>query len=253
MPTRDVDKLEKIGHFYHRGAETTRLETFVDAAFAFALTLLVISFDAVPASFDELVIALRSTPAFLFGFMILMMFWVAHRNWSKRFGLDTTFASLVSLALVFIILVYVYPLRAMATAAISAITNGWIPTSFEITTLSQVRGLFAIYGSGFVLCTASLVLLNLHALSLRDRLSLSAEEVFLTKSEIGAWLIVGGIGLLSILMAYLLPPRYIGASGWIYASLAILMPSYHWLTNRQFTRQFGRSAAAAAAAAPLGQ
>ena len=32
-----------------------------------------------------------------------------------RFGLDTTFATLVSLALIFILLVYVYPLRAMAT------------------------------------------------------------------------------------------------------------------------------------------
>lgn len=31
-----------------RGEAVTRLETFVDAAFAFAVTLLVVSFDAIP-------------------------------------------------------------------------------------------------------------------------------------------------------------------------------------------------------------
>jgi len=115
--------LEKSGHFYHRGRDMTRLEAFIDAAFAFALTLLVISFDAVPQSFDELVAALRSVPAFLFAFSILAMFWIAHRNWSIRYGLDTTFAILVSLALIFVLLVYVCPLRAMATATISGVTN----------------------------------------------------------------------------------------------------------------------------------
>jgi uncharacterized membrane protein len=42
-----------------RGRQTTRLETFVDAAFAFALTMLVISVDAIPQSFDELLQALK--------------------------------------------------------------------------------------------------------------------------------------------------------------------------------------------------
>ena len=155
--------LEKSGHFYHRGRDTTRLEAFVDAAFAFALTLLVISFDAVPRNFEELLIALRAVPAFMFAFCILAMFWIAHRNWSIRFGLDTTFATLVSLALIFILLVYVYPLRAMATAAVSALSNGWLPSEFYIDSEDKVRGLFAIYGVGFSVSNLCLVALNWHA------------------------------------------------------------------------------------------
>ena len=61
----ELEHLEKSSHFYHRGRDTTRLEAFVDAAFAFALTLLVISFDAVPQSFEALTTALKAVPAFL--------------------------------------------------------------------------------------------------------------------------------------------------------------------------------------------
>ena len=46
--------------FRQRGMEMTRLETFTDAAFAFAVTLLVIGgSDSVPTNFDEMRLALR--------------------------------------------------------------------------------------------------------------------------------------------------------------------------------------------------
>lgn len=240
MPDNSQTRPDKVGNFSIRGGETTRLETFVDAAFA--LTLLVISFDAVPASYAELVIALRAIPAFLFGFVILMMFWMAHRKWSIRYGLDTTAASLISLTLVFIVLVYVYPLRAISTAAVSAFTNGWLPTSFEVRTTGELRGLFAIYGSGFCLCAVCIVFLNLHALNERNRLGLSPEEVVLTRSGIYSWLLVSGTGVASIILAVTLPPGWLGLSGWLYASLGVLMPFHEWLTARRFDRQFSATA-----------
>lgn len=230
--------LEKSGHFYHRGKDTTRLEAFVDAAFAFALTLLVISFDAVPQSYDELIIALRAVPAFLFGFCILAMFWIAHRNWSMRFGLDTTFATLVSLALIFILLVYVYPLRAMATAAVSALTNGWLPTEFYIDNVNKIRGLFAIYGIGFFVSNVCLVSLNWHALRRANSLALTPEEQLLTRYEVLAWSIVGSSGLVSMILAVALPDRLVGLAGWCYMGLAVIMPTFGFLTTRQFAARF---------------
>lgn len=230
--------LQKSGHFYQRGKDTTRLEAFVDAAFAFALTLLVISFDAVPQSFDELTIALRAVPAFLFAFCILAMFWVAHRNWSMRFGLDTTFATVVSLALIFILLVYVYPLRAMATAAMSALTNGWLPSEFYIDSVSKVRGLFAIYGVGFFVSNLCVVSLNWHALRRADELALTPQERILTWHEILAWSIIGSSGLVSLMLAVALPDRLVGLAGWIYMGLAVVMPTFGFVTSRQFSARF---------------
>lgn len=230
--------LEKSDHFYNRGGETTRLEAFVDAAFAFALTLLVISFDAVPASYVELIDALKAVPAFLFGFLILAMFWVAHRNWSMRYGLDTTFASLVSLALIFILLVYVYPLRAMATAAVSIVTDGWLPSEFRIDDEAQVRGLFVIYGTGFFAANLCLVVLNWHALRQADRIRLTAEERFLTCGEIAAWSIVGAMGVVSIVLALALPIPLVGLAGWSYALLAVVMPIFGLVMSRRFDARF---------------
>ncbi|MFK8051364.1 MAG: TMEM175 family protein [Woeseiaceae bacterium] len=230
--------------FKDRGSETTRLETFVDAAFAFALTLLVISFDAVPASYQELVLALKKIPAFLFGFLVLMMFWVAHRNWSKRYGLDTTFSVLISLTLIFIILVYVYPLRAMATAAVSAMTNGWLPTDFDVRTGFEALGLFRIYAIGFLLCNACLAALNYHALKLKDALQLDPAEVFLTRVEVVAWMIVGSFGLASLISSFVVSERWIGFCGWIYAGLAIAMPLLGRITEARFADRFPEHPAA---------
>lgn len=230
--------LEKSKHFYNRGKDTTRLEAFVDAAFAFALTLLVISFDAVPTSYTELVDALKAVPAFLFGFLILAMFWVAHRNWSVRYGLDTTFASVVSLALVFILLVYVYPLRAMATEAMARITGGWVASGFAVNSAGQARGLFVIYGTGFLASNLCIVLLFWHALAQADRIHLTPEERFLTRGEIVAWSIVGGTGLLSLVLAVLLPEQLIGFAGWAYALLGVVMPLFGVVLGRRFVARF---------------
>lgn len=65
-------RLDSSG-FRLRGDQTTRIETFTDAAFAFSLTLLVIS-AAPPGSFDELRTALAGIPAFLLSATQLMLF-----------------------------------------------------------------------------------------------------------------------------------------------------------------------------------
>ena len=47
---KELEGLTVEDRFRLRGLEVTRLDTFVDAAFAFVLTLLVISFDAIPSN-----------------------------------------------------------------------------------------------------------------------------------------------------------------------------------------------------------
>ncbi len=77
-----LDNLPVERGMHMRGLAMTRLETFVDAAFAFAVTLLVIAVDDVPRSFEELEFALRSVPVFVVSAAQVFVFWIAHRNWS---------------------------------------------------------------------------------------------------------------------------------------------------------------------------
>jgi uncharacterized membrane protein len=76
-----------VDGFRQRGEEMTRLETFTDAAFAFAVTLLVVGGgDAIPTNFDELILAMKQVPAFAASFANIMLFWYAHHVWSRRPG-----------------------------------------------------------------------------------------------------------------------------------------------------------------------
>ncbi|HSD69731.1 MAG TPA: TMEM175 family protein, partial [Woeseiaceae bacterium] len=136
--------------FRQRGMEMTRLETFTDAAFAFAVTLLVIGgSDSVPANFDEMLLALNQVPAFAASFANIMLFWYAHHIWSRRFGLEDTISILLSLLLIFVILIYVYPLKAIYSGAIEFFSNGYFTSYFGLRSLADLRDLFVIFGLGF--------------------------------------------------------------------------------------------------------
>lgn len=233
--SRKLDALPLKDGFRMRGMDMTRTETFTDAAFAFALTLLVVSLD-VPGSYEELIAALKGIPAFALSGSLLMIFWAGHHTWSRRYGLEDMPSIFLSCLLVFTVLVYVYPLRFMFSAMMSWIGHlVGLPLFQEPIRmqLHQLNKMSVAYGCGFVAMCTSLVLLNRHAWKRRDDLRLNSVERWHTKAEIGAWLIVGSSGLLSILLALTTPPNWIGLPGWAYALLAVVMPLY----SRQVERR----------------
>ena len=66
-----------------REVETTRLDAFVDASFAFAVTLLIIAGAEPLNDFGDLVRALARIPAFAAGFALVVMFWLGHRAYGR--------------------------------------------------------------------------------------------------------------------------------------------------------------------------
>jgi len=215
-----------------RGVQTTRLETFVDAAFAFALTMLVISVDAIPGTFAELAEALKRVPAFLASFTIIVMFWHGHYRWSRRYGLEDTPSVLLSLALVFLILVFLYPLRLMMSGAFNAFSGGWLPSELRITEVVHVRTFFGIYGLAFALMSAVIWLLFARVRTARLEPPLAPAERVQVRIELEVWGVLGTYGVLSTALALLLPPRHLPLAVWLYASLAVVMP----LLGRRWAR-----------------
>lgn len=200
------------------GDSTARLDAFTDAAFAFAVSLLVIGGARAPEDIDTLVTALGDIPAFAFGFAVMAMFWMGHVRWRRlRGGEAHWIATLLTLLLIFLTLIYVQPLRAMA-----AETGLWF-TGQGAGFRGSVDNLFAVYGTGFV--AMSLTMAALYFEALRHSF-LSKEKRSEARGERGIWLILAATGLLSILVSL---TRYGEWAAMLYATLPLTIGLFVYL------------------------
>src|SRR6201993_2479084 len=127
MPMRS-DEARDLPGFRLRGREVTRLESFSDAVFGFALTLLVVSLD-VPKSFDDLIATMRGFPAFAVCFLLLALIWNGHYKFCRRYGLDDGTARFLTCVLLFLVLFYVYPLKFLFNLSFHEIMFGRTPAA----------------------------------------------------------------------------------------------------------------------------
>lgn len=237
---RDLEEAPVKRGFRIRGSQMTRLETFTDAAFAFAVTMLVISVDDVPSSYAEFELALQSVPAFLVSFAQLIMFWLGHRQWSKLYGLDDTRSVMLSIALIAGILILVYPLRVIFAMAFSVLTDDWLPGPFTVN-YEQVAFIFTFYGIAFAILSGIILLLYTHAYSMQEKLRLNELEIFDTKVHILGWCVLSGTGAVSCTVALTVPVNLAPLAGWMYAWLGIGMPLLAWQAGKQRQALVNRS------------
>ena len=194
--------------FRERGGEIPRLEGFSDCAFGFAITLLVVSLD-VPSKFSALLDLLRGFPAFAVSFAIIAGIWFAQYRFFRRYGLQDNVTVLLNLALLFVVLFYVYPLKFVFRLAF-----GTSPASIAD---PEVPLLFTIYGLGFTAIWLVLGLMYVNAYRQRRLLELTAWETYVTRLSAIQHLLIGGFGLLSAALSYLVPgPFTAPASGFVY-------------------------------------
>lgn len=200
--------------------------------------MLVISVDAIPQSYAELNLALLRIPAFAASFAITVMFWHGHYRWSRRYGIEDTTSVVLSLALVFLVLVFLYPLRLMMSGALNAMTGGLLPAELLITEISHARLFFGVYGLAFALMSAVLLALNARVLRLPFVPPLAAVERVQARVEVEVWAILALMGAASAILAMVVPPRFLALAGWMFASLAVIMP----LMGRRWRRLGERAA-----------
>jgi uncharacterized membrane protein len=229
----EIDRLIVEDQFRLRGLEVTRLDTFVDAAFAFVLTLLVISFDEIPSNYADMAVAAKRIPAFAASFAMLMVFWLRHRRWSRRYGLENSETILLSVTLILVVLVYVYPLRVIFELLFSSISGGYLATGFEIETYDEARGILVFYSGGVL--ALSLLFNQLYRATLRGSTSLALNNIELrvTRINMQVWALIASIALLSILLALLVPGAWVSVAGYVYFALFALMPIPSFLDRRR--------------------
>src|SRR5882724_11671086 len=213
--------------FHFRGHEVKRIETFSDAVFAFAVTLLIVSLE-VPKSFEELVITMRGFVAFGICFSILMLIWHEQHIFFRRYGIEDTLTIVLNSALIFIVLFYVYPLKFLFTLIFSDSIYGAGKSPFSINN-QQSSHLMIIYSVGYIIIYFIFLLLYLHAQRSKISLQLTKLELFDTCSKIWSQLILISVGALSVLFALILPPGQAGWAGLIYIIIGPALTIYHTL------------------------
>jgi hypothetical protein len=66
---------------------------------------------AVPPTFDALLTSLAGIPAFAVSFGLLAYIWYAQYAYFRRYDFEDALVVVLNLALLFVVLVYVYPLK----------------------------------------------------------------------------------------------------------------------------------------------
>jgi hypothetical protein len=233
----DLDSLPQLDGFRLRGLEMTRLETFIDAAFAFAISMLVIAAQQIPDDIETLLAAFKNVPAFVASIIVLGIFWRGHWNWSRRYGLEDGTSILVSWAMLVTILIYIYPLKAVFGSMWFFLSDGRFGHALGTRTDAQARELLAIFAIGFTAIALEIVLLNVRAWQLREPLRLNAREKLVTLYEVTGWSMPVGVGIISLVLALTLPPEQLEWSGWVYFSMAILAPLHFAYRRRRIEQK----------------
>ncbi|SFK58250.1 TMEM175 family protein [Rhodanobacter glycinis] len=222
---------------HREGIEAGRLDMFVDGAFAFTLTLLVIGRDSIPASAAELLHMLGGIPAFAASFSMIAFFWHGHVRWRQHCLRADGRGLFLSLLLVFFALIFVYPLHMMFAGLFNAFSMGALPSEFVLDTSAKMRVLYVCYGLVFTCMAGTLALLFRHAARCERRDGLSP---LVAQREQLTWMVPTVLGLLSALLALALPltvpSLWWSLPGWLYVLMFLIGP-----LTRRFQRKHGMS------------
>ena len=216
MSTKSVNHSFKM-----RGESMTRIEAFVAAAFAFAVTMLMISVGDLPESMDEFVAATKQIPAFSASCGIIIWIWHTHAVWCRRYGLEDGMTIFLSSSLIILVLTYIYPLRLIMQSLFQVLSNGYLAMDMEYNSVWEVRFMFAFYAIGFSLLSVNFIALYLYALSKKELLNLNKLEYFDSLSEVYVWLVCIVVASISLVCAVWVSAEHLGFAGY---TLLLLFP-----------------------------
>jgi len=217
-------------NFRWRGNDVSRVEALADAVFGFAVTLLVVALE-VPKTYEGLMDVVRGFPAFIICFALLMLFWNAHYRYHRRYGLEDVFTRVITMAILVLVLFFVYPLKFLftfVTVNMFGITMADPPT---LDALWQIDSLYFIYGAGFAGTWGLYAALYAHAWAKREALDLDPVELLHTRAALNENLIYVIVCMMSIVLAAATTSN--GAPGFVYFLLGPLQAANGWWFGRR--------------------
>ncbi len=226
-----------------RSHEPSRIETFSDAAFAFALTLIVISME-VPKSFNDLMITMKGTLSFAVCFALLFNIWNTQNIFFRRYGLSDGYTLTLNAILLFVVLVYTYPLKFLFELVFSGGKQTYMLNGREMPMIDegQTQPLMLIYGAGFVVINILFYLMYRHAQKFVKELELTLSELYDTQTTAKIYLICIGICLLAMSAAIAVPlftdATYVGLTGFTYCLIPVAYSLWFRYRGKKARKKF---------------
>jgi hypothetical protein len=151
---------------------------------------------------------------FAASFALLTWIWYEHNVFFRTYGLQDPVTVAVNAGLLFVVLFYVYPLKFPFTSAFAL----FLPVlgADLVVTPTQLAHIFVIYGLGFIAIFTLLALLYGQAHRRRAELKLSRLDLADLRYRAGAHILSAAVGGLSVLVANLVPPRFVPLAGVVY-------------------------------------
>ncbi len=190
----------------------SRVESFSDAVFAFAATLIVVSFE-VPEDYSALRELMTDFISFAISFFVLLLIWKVHYNYFRRIKFVDNWIIGINSVLLFVILFYVYPMKFIANTVIG---------KSRLSSFEDLGNLFTIYGIGFVLIFSCITLLYYYGANKTNHLEDKKILRFYTFHY--SFFIV--VGVLSIILAFFNIGTRFGFPGFTYALLGPICTFY---------------------------
>ena len=245
-----IDSCRREGGKIMRGDNMTRIETFVDAAFAFAFTMLVISIDEIPRSPAELIELSKDIPAFVLSAMSIGSVWLAHSSWSRIFGLQDRTTIILSLALVMLVLIFVYPIKLMLQATV--IYFGVFTFGIELLDTglfdnsgwenNQLSELFFFVAIGLMALACIIISLYQNALRYREELRLNQIEQGFCKRTSLTWFVVAATAVASCLLTIYYDDQRMVRAAFVYLTMIITIPLagklFEWRSQESGAKEY---------------
>lgn len=181
-----------------RGAnrDVSRLKNFSDAVFALSATLLVVTLE-VPNSYNALLEAVAGFPAFALGFAAIISLWYNHREFFAHYPLDDNRTIVLNSVLLFIILLYVYPLKLL-TQVMAERFLGAEPNIIVNMGTAETQWLYLIFGGAAFGVFLIFGLLHVQAWRAREVLNLDDAGRQRLRGEIYSYVLLVIVSLLSL-------------------------------------------------------
>ncbi|MEO8233714.1 MAG: TMEM175 family protein [Ignavibacteriota bacterium] len=168
--------------FTIRCTNPTRLENFSDAVFAFSITLLMVSLE-VPRTFSQILGLTDELIAFAITIIPLFIIWNQHRTFFRRYGIDDSTILKWNTALLFIVLIFIFPLKFLSLFLIKfTVSIIWGGEDVFKTMIEgeQVPWLMVYYGIAALGIFFVFSRFYKHAINMKEELGLNNYESSLT-------------------------------------------------------------------------